>query len=341
MTATMRAAVWTAPERIEYKEVERPTAGPGEAVVKVGYGGICGSDIMIYLGKHPRATPPLILCHEFSGTIVECDDGAFEEGTRVAINPLLFCGDCYACNSGTPHICENLGLVGIDQDGGFAEFVTVPLHTIHVLPESISMAQGALVEPLAVAVHAVRASALKVGDVTAVLGAGPVGILTAQVARLAGARKVFVSELSPKRKEIARELGFDVIDVAEQDPVEVILDATEGVGVPVAFDAAGVQATVDQTGKIVRVGGQILQVGMPKTPPTVDMTMLLFREITRKPIRVYTDEDVSKAVAIAATGRVDLETPVTHTLPLEELGEAMEIAHEGTEACKILLGPDV
>jgi 2-desacetyl-2-hydroxyethyl bacteriochlorophyllide A dehydrogenase len=341
MTETMKAAVWTEPERIEYKEVERPTPGPGEALVRVGYGGICGSDLMIYLGKHPRAKPPLILCHEFSGTIVASDGDVYEKGTPVAINPLLFCGDCYACNTGIPHICESLGLVGIDQDGGFSEYVAVPLHTIHVLPESISLAQGALVEPLAVAVHAVRASDLKVGDVTAVLGAGPVGILTAQVARLAGARKVFVSELSPKRKEVARDLGFEVIDVAEEDPVEVILDATDGVGVPVAFDAAGVQATVDQTGKIVRVGGQILQVGMPKTPPRVDMTMLLFREITRKPIRVYTDEDVSKAVAIAATGEVDLEAPVTHTLPLEDLGEAMEIAHEGTEACKILMAPGV
>jgi len=327
MAELMKAALWMGTERVEVKEIERPTPGPGEALVKVAYGGICGTDLMIYLGKHPRAKAPLVMCHEFSGTIVEADGDAIAVGTRVAINPLLTCGHCYACVHGIPHVCATLGLVGIDCDGGFAEYCSVPLQTICPLPDSLSLKDAALVEPLSVAVHAVRASNLKVGDLTAVLGAGPIGILVAQVARLAGARRVFVSE--------------HVIDVSKQGTVETIMEATDGVGVPVVFESAGAQATLDDAAKVARIGGQILQVGMPKTPPTVDMTMVIFHEITRTPIRVYRDEDVAQAIAIAATGKLDLSTPVTHVLPLDDLAEGMEIAHAATDACKILLTPNL
>ena len=341
MAEMMKAALWMGPESIVVKEIERPTPGPGEALVKVAYGGICGTDLMIYLGKHPRAKAPLAMCHEFSGTIVSADGDAFAEGTPVAINPLLMCGHCYPCRNGIPHVCANLGLVGIDSDGGFAEYAVVPLHTVRPLPASLPLVQAALVEPLAVAVHAVRVSQLKVGDVTATLGAGPIGNLTAQVARLAGARRVFVSELSPKRIAVARELGFDVIDVNKQDAVDVIMEATDGAGVPVVFETAGVQATLDAAGRVARVGGQILQVGMPKTPPTIDMTTLLFREVRRTPIRVYREVDVDTAIAIAATGKLDLVAPVTHILPLDELAKGLGLAHEASEACKILIAPSV
>jgi 2-desacetyl-2-hydroxyethyl bacteriochlorophyllide A dehydrogenase len=326
-------------ERVEVRRIERPIAGPGEALIKVGFGGICGTDLMIYLGKHPRAQVPLVMCHEFSGTVVEADGDAFKAGTRVAINPLLTCGRCWACTHGLAHVCAHLGLVGIDQDGGFAEYVAVPLHTVRPVPDSVSLKQAALVEPLAVAVHAVRVSNLKVGDVTAVLGAGPVGIMTALVARLAGASKVIVSERSPRRIAVARKLGFPVVDAKVQDVVTAVLDATAGVGVPVVFETAGVQATLDQATKVARIGGQILQVGMPKTPPTVDMIALQFREISRTPIRVYRDEDVQVAIEIAASGQLDLEQAVTHVLPLSRLAEAFELAHAAEDACKILMQP--
>jgi threonine dehydrogenase-like Zn-dependent dehydrogenase len=135
--ATMNAALWMGAEQVAYQRIERPTAGPGEALVRVAYGGICGSDLTIYLGMHPRAKAPLIMCHEFAGTIVSADGDAFAPGTPVAINPLLTCGHCYACRSGIPHVCESLGLVGIDADGGFGEYVAVPLHTVRPLPAGL------------------------------------------------------------------------------------------------------------------------------------------------------------------------------------------------------------
>jgi len=184
-------------------------------------------------------------------------------------------------------------------------------------------------------------SDLRVGDVTAVLGAGPVGILVAQVARLAGALRVIVSEVSPRRLSIARDLGFDVIDATKGDAAQEIIQATDGVGVPVAFETAGTQATVAQAAQVARIGGQVLQVGMPKAPVTIDLTPPMFREVRWKPIRVYREQDVQHAIGLAADGRVDLDRPVTHILPLTELGRALELSHTATDACKLLIAPSI
>jgi (R,R)-butanediol dehydrogenase/meso-butanediol dehydrogenase/diacetyl reductase len=340
MSETMKAALWVGTEKIEYARVPKPQAGPGQALIKVGYAGICGTDLMIYLGKHPRAKAPLIASHEFSGTIVEADGDAFAPGTPVSVNPLLMCGHCYACRNGIPHVCATLKLVGIDVDGGFAEYVSVPLHTVRPVSPSLPLVQAALIEPLAVAVHALRASKFKVSDTTAVLGAGPIGIMTAQVARLAGAKHVFISERSPRRLQIARDLGFEVVDAGAQSIVDVVAEATEGEGLPVVFETAGVQPTIAEAIKMIRPGGELLQVGMPKTPPTVDITAIQFKEIVVTPIRVYREEDFNQAVAIANLGTLDLVKPVTHVMPLKDLGQAMEIAHQASDACKILLDPN-
>ncbi|MHB9033351.1 MAG: zinc-dependent alcohol dehydrogenase [Anaerolineae bacterium] len=338
MNITMLAAQWIAPGKIELRQLELAETAD-EVRIKVAYGGICGTDMMIYLGKHPRARAPLTMCHEFSGVIDWDPRGILARGQAVVVNPLLMCGECYACQNGLPHICAKLGLVGIDRDGGFAEYVNVPFNTVRLIPETLPLIEAALVEPLAVAVHAVRASDLAVGDETVILGAGPVGMMTAQVARLAGARKVWVTERSPKRIRIARELGFEVLDSSQGDVVEPLLEHTGGTGYPVVFETAGVQATITDTGKLVRPGGQILQVGMPKTAPVVDYTRLLFREIRVTPIRVYRQEDFDLAIELAASGKLDLKKPVTHVLPLEELQTAMELAHQANDTCKILLAP--
>ena len=199
MPETMRAALWLGKEQVAVRVVPRPAVGPGQALIRVAYAGICGTDLMIYLGKHPRAKAPLIMSHEFCGVIAEADGEAYPAGAPVTVNPLLTCGQCYPCRHGLSHVCERLGLLGIDADGGFAEYALAPLHTVRPLPPGLPLVEAALIEPLAVAVHAVRASDLKVGDTVAVLGAGPIGIMVAQVARLGGARRVLISERSPRQ----------------------------------------------------------------------------------------------------------------------------------------------
>lgn len=338
MTAKMMASMWTGAEKVELREVERPTPGPSEALVQVAYAGICGTDLMIFLGKHPRAVAPLIMSHEFVGTLASDSIEGLPLGSPVAVNPLLSCGACPACLRGVSHVCERLGLVGIDRDGGMAEYAAVPAHSVRPLPPSLPLARAALIEPLAVAVHAVRVSDLQVGDTTAVLGAGPVGILVAQVARLAGA-KVYVSEVSPRRLGIARRLGFDVIDAQSVDPVAALMRATDGEGVPVVFESAGVPATIAQAGRIARVLGQILQVGMPKAPIELDLTPLLFREISMTPIRVYREDDFDLAIRLAGDNVIHLQEPVTHILPLGEVEKGIHLAHQATDACKVLISP--
>lgn len=340
MTQLMQAAYWTGTEAITIRQVAVPAAN-SEVRIKVAYGGICGTDMMIYLGKHPRARAPLIMCHEFSGIIDQDASSQFAPGTPVVVNPLLMCGECYACRNGLPHVCARLGLVGIDRDGGFAEYVVVPANTVQPIPATLPLIEAALIEPLAVAVHAVRVSDLAVGDETVILGAGPIGLMTAQVARLAGARRVWVSERSPRRIQIARDLGFAVLDSSQVDVVQELLAATANTGFPVVFETAGVQATISDTCRLARPGGQILQVGMPKTPPVVDYTQLLFREVRVTPIRVYRQEDFTLAISLAAGGKLDLRQPVTHVLPLRSLKEAMELAHQASDACKILLAAGV
>jgi len=334
----MQAGYWVKPETIEVRNNPLPRQ-PGEVLLKVAYGGICGTDMMIYLGKHPRAKAPLVMCHEFVGTVVEDPSGTFAVGQPAAINPLLMCGKCYACRNGIPHICASLGLLGIDRDGGFAEYASVPLNTVRPLSPDLPLVQAALIEPLAVAVHAVRVSDLAVADETVVLGAGPVGLMVAQVARLAGACKVWVTERSPARIAIARALGFKVLDSSAGEVLPTLLGGSKGTGYPVVFETAGVQTTVTESAKLVRPGGQVLQVGMPKTPPTVDYTLLSFREIRITPIRVYRQEDFDLAITLAEGDKIDLVKPVSHVLPLSRLGEAMELARQADSACKILLQP--
>lgn len=338
MARMVKAALWTAPGTIETRQIE--LAEPrSEIRLKVAYGGICGTDMMIYLGKHPRAKAPLAMCHEFSATVDYDPNGKLTVGTPVVVNPLLMCGECYACRNGIPHVCAKLGLVGIDRDGGFAEYVNVPANTVRPISSTLPLEEAALIEPLAVGVHAVRVSDLAVGDETVVLGAGPVGLMTAQAARLAGARRIWVTERSPRRIQIAHDLGFDVLDSSTEDVTVPLLASTKDTGFPVVFETAGVQATVTDSGKLVRPGGQILQVGMPKTPPVVDLTRLQFREIRITPIRVYRQEDFNLAIVLAESGKLDLRLPVTHVMPLDRLQEAMELAHRADEACKILLSP--
>lgn len=339
--ANMLAAIWLGPEHVETREIEQPTLSPGETLIKVAYAGICGTDLMIYLGKHPRAKAPLIMSHELVGTVEASDTPDLPKGTPVAVNPLLTCGKCSSCRRGLPHICEHLGLIGIDRDGGFAEYAAIPTENLRPLPRTLPLVQAALIEPLAVAVHAVRASALRAGDATAVLGAGPVGILVAQMAQLAGARQVFVSEVSPRRLNIARRLGFPVIDAHTTDPVEAILQGTGGEGVPVVFECAGMQATLGQASRIARTGGQILQVGIPKAPVEIDLTPLLFREINITPIRVYREEDFNLAIGLAAANVLQLEEPVTHILPLTEVEKGLHLAHEAAESGKVLISPGI
>ncbi|KEP71177.1 butanediol dehydrogenase [Thioclava dalianensis] len=271
----MKAARWHGVKDIRVEEIETPTAGPGEVAIKVAWTGICGSDLHEYLAgpifvpveqNHPLShdKAPITMGHEFCGVISDlgADVSGLAIGDRVAIEPIFACGTCPACREGKYNLCDSLGFVGLSGGhGGFAATSVVPARIVHKMPDDLSMEQGALVEPAAVALHAVRMSKIKAGDATAVFGAGPIGLLVVEALRVAGAAQIHVVEPSQERREKALELGAtSAIDPMAEDPVAKIRDATGGVHV--AFEVTGVPKVLPQCIDSTRHEGQTLIVSI-------------------------------------------------------------------------------
>ena len=335
----MKALVYVEPNVVEVREVETPSVSAGEALVKVRVSGICGSDVGIAAGKHPRAQGPLVLGHESAGDIAALGEGTGDSALRVAdrvtINPLISCGACWACRHGQEHVCRVLRLIGIDQDGTFAEYVTAPVEMVCKLPEGMSHEAGALVEPLAVGVHAARSAELSGGEVAVVVGAGPIGLVTAMSAREAGAGRIFVTDVNPFRLGLAREFGFEALEAGTCDVVEVVREATEGEGADVVFEAAGSAGAAVAMTELVRARGRVVVVSVHKAPHEVNLRAVNFKEITLVGARVYSRADFAEAIALA--GRMPVDKLVTHRLALEDGVKALSLAREGGETCKVLV----
>jgi 2-desacetyl-2-hydroxyethyl bacteriochlorophyllide A dehydrogenase len=335
----MKGIVWHGKHDLRLEDVPEPTCGDGEAILEVKYAGICGSDLTIYHGKHTRAKPPTILGHEFSGVVVERrGEGypAVRVGDRVAVNPLYACGQCALCLAGHGHICERKGLYGVDSDGGFARFVKVALRAPVRIPEWASFEEGVLVEPLAVAVRAVRIGRCTFGESAVVIGGGPIGLLTAMVARVAGARTVVLVEPQPFRRQMAESLGFSVL-APEQATRAALLEMTRGRGVDVVFDAAGVPPAARAAMELVRRTGRIVVVAVYKEPVPVDLITLGYGEIEILGCCVYTPDDFARAAGLVAEKQLDVKPVATHRLKLEEGVGVFEQLGQGMHAQKVLL----
>ncbi len=275
----MKAAVYAEPNKVEFQEIEQPHVSAGWCKVKVAYCGVCGTDLNIYGGGHPRAKAPLVMGHEFSGQVY--DHPSIPDGANVTVNPLLYCGTCKPCLEGVPHVCETLKLIGIDRDGAMAEWVTVPNDSIIPLPESMSLKAGALVEPFAVAVHAVRESRYQPGDCATVFGAGPIGLCVALVLKYFGAAEVTVVEVNEFRRGLAAELGFNIIHpLNEEIPKNDLV-----------FDCAAHISVAEKLVDVTHVRGEIMIVGTYKKPTPIDLQNVNFKELTLKGTRVYTNKD--------------------------------------------------
>ena len=271
----MKAARWHGVKDIRVEEIDIPEPGPGEVAIKVAWTGICGSDLHEYLAgpifvpveaNHPLShdKAPITMGHEYCGTVAALGDGVtgLALGDRVAIEPIFACGTCLACLEGKYNLCDSLGFVGLSGGhGGFAATSVVPARMVHKMPDGLSMEQGALVEPAAVALHAVRMSKIKAGDMAAVFGAGPIGLLVVEALRVAGAAQIHVVEPSPERREKALELGAtSVLDPMAGDPVATIRAETGGVHV--AFEVTGVPRVLPQCIDATRHEGQVLIVSI-------------------------------------------------------------------------------
>lgn len=337
---TMRAAVWTGPDRLESRQVPTPTPPPGWALVKVEYTGLCGTDFSILHGTHPRAQAPLIMGHEITGVVETAASGGPAAGTRVTVEPLIHCGVCSACRNGATHVCRRLGLYGIDEPGSLAAYVALPAESLVPISAHVPAMEAALAEPLAVAVHAVSRSGLAGGERVVVFGAGPIGILTALVARHCGAEQVLVSEPSEERRRVAEGLGFDTVP-SGADPVEAVLAATGGEGADIVFDSAAHPSVAAALGKAVTVQGTVVLVGVYKKPTEVDLQALTFAENTVVGVRVYTRADVEKAVELLESDVLKLGRLPVEVFALEDIDQAFEKAMSASGVLKVLVSPEL
>lgn len=332
----MRAAVLVAPGEIEMRDVPVPQPRDGWSLVRCEYAGLCGTDFAILKGMHPRAKFPLIMGHEIVGQVAKSTAGGPAVGTRVTVEPLIVCGACGACRRGDTHVCERLGLFGIDQPGAFAEYIALPNDTLIAVPEGVSPVLATLTEPLAVAVHAVALSSLKPGDRVAVFGAGPIGMLTALVARHAGAREIIVIEPSEGRTAVAKRLGFSVIPPGS-DAIDGLNALTGGEGADVVFDAAAHPSVAAILPASVRPKGTVVLVGVYKKPTAIDLQAVTFKEIKMVGVRVYTRADVETAVKLIATDALELGQFPIEVFQLEQTTEGFDRALSSGDILKVII----
>lgn len=305
----MKQAVMTAPGQIEIRSAGVPQPGPGEVLLRIRRIGVCGSDVHVFHGKHPYTPYPVVQGHEFSATVEQVGEGVrgLAVGSKVTAMPQLFCGVCAPCRRGDYHICDQLKVQGFQAPGCAQELWTTSAEMIIPLPEAFSFEQGALVEPLAVAAHATaRAGDLR-GHRVAVLGAGPVGNLVAQVAKARGAQ-VMITDISDHRLEIARQCGLEQTSNAGREGLKDAARRIFGAdGFDVAFECVGAEATMTAAVENIEKGGTIVVVGVFGEKPRVDMGLVQDRELNLHGTLMYKREDYLLAVELIESGQVATE----------------------------------
>ncbi len=343
----MKALVKTAkgPGNIEYTDIPVPELLSDEVLIKVQAAGICGSDLKIEKDEHPYY-PPVVLGHEFSGVIerVGTEVTGWKQGDRVVSElHTKCCGRCRHCLSGQWHVCSHKRAPGWGIDGAFAEFVKMPAWLLHRLPDEIPFEHGAVMEPLAVATHAMlEKSRVLPGDYVVIIGCGPVGLLAAQVARAAGAGEVVLLGTDSDeqlRLPVARELGFSTLNVQKADPVEYVMKATEGVGADLVGEFSGSALAIKQAFSMVKIHGRLLAVGVPG-PASVEVPWkdAVFRAVDVQFSFSSKYSSWERALSMLKGGKVDVRPLISSILPLSEWRCGFDLAAQG-KAIKVLLRP--
>jgi L-iditol 2-dehydrogenase len=349
---TMNALVLHAVGNARCEAIPRPSPGRGEVLIRVGFCGVCGSDIprMFVKGTYHF---PTVCGHEFAGTVASCGQGVeeYQPGDRVVVFPLLWCGRCAACEQGRYVQCSHYDYFGSRRDGGFAEYVAVPARNLARVPEGVSMEAASMTEPAAVALHAMkRASGGFVGEAVAIFGAGPIGLMAAQWARIMGAAKVVIFDLVPEKLAMARRLGFELVfNAKETDAVERINALTASRGAEVCVDAAGVPVTLKQAVAAARVNGRVVILGNPSADVTLPAGLIsqaMRRELNLLGIwnssfsAAGNNDDWHPVIEAVASGKIDLDSLVTHRVPLVDAMDALVMMRDQREFfAKVLIEP--
>ena len=340
----MLQQVMTAPKTIEFREVADPIAEAGQVVLRIRRIGICGSDIHVYHGTHPFTSYPITQGHEVSGEIVSMGDGVegFYVGQRVTIEPQVVCGKCYPCRHGRYNLCEELKVMGFQTTGTASEYFAVDASKVTPLPEGMGFDEGAMLEPLAVAVHAVH----RMGDVKgmkiAVLGAGPIGNLVAQAAKGLGAEKVMITDISDIRLNKAIECGVDVaINTKEKDFGEALIENFGPDKADVIYDCAGNDITMGQAIKYARKGSTIILVAVFGSMAKVDLAVLNDHELDLNTTMMYTHVDYLDAIRLVNEKKVQLSPLISKHFAFRDYLSAYEYIDANRESTmKVIIDVD-
>ncbi|MBD3306896.1 alcohol dehydrogenase catalytic domain-containing protein [candidate division KSB3 bacterium] len=349
MPTTMQAVVYHAPQDLRVETIPIPPCGTDEIRVKVDACAVCGSDLKAYKHGNPRITPPLVLGHEFTGLIdtVGANVQGFAPGERVVMAVVVSCGTCDYCRRGWPNICADLSVMGFGYPGGMAEYVILPpraVHNGHVIkvPQSMQPAHAALAEPVGCVVNAMENCGIQVGDTVVVVGAGPMGIINACVAREFGAQKIILAEISDTRLQKAAQFEFHrVVNPAQEDLRQIVLDETDGLGADVVIVAAPAASPQEEALNLVRKRGAACL--FASLPVGQNMLSLDSRKIHYGELRVVgtsdtTPKQVAQAVEMLAQQRIPAEKLATHLLPLDGIFTAFDLMQRG-EALRVVLQP--
>jgi L-iditol 2-dehydrogenase len=325
---------------LELKEWPEPTPTPDEVKLKIAAAGICGTDIHIIKGEWP-SSPPVVLGHEFCGTVVEAGTRVrhFKTGDRVvASNPAQTCGKCYHCRAGNPFMCSHRVSAGYMIDGAFADYICICEERCHSLPDHVSFRQAALGEPLSVAVHAViERTTVHAGDLVLVAGPGAVGLLTMLVAKLEGARVIVAGVAKDRtRLTLAKELGADVVvDGSSEDLLGIVGRLSNGEGADLVYECSGVAGSLDLCWAAVRREGTLAQVGIYPSRIETDFNKVVMKELTVIGSFGYVWNSWRRSIQLLSERRVKSEALISHEVPLSQFEEAFRITQDGT-ATKVI-----
>jgi L-iditol 2-dehydrogenase len=321
----MLRATMTSPGKIEFDEAPKPTIGDNDVLLRIRRIGICGSDIHVYHGKHPYTSYPVVQGHEFCGEVAEVGRGveSVRVGDLATAPPQIVCGECLPCREGRYHICEKLKVIGFQAPGVAQEFFVFPESDLLKLPPGFTLELGALVEPTAVAVHAVGRAGSSAGLRVLVLGAGPIGNLVAQVARWRGAAQVLISDLSEHRLRIARECGIVNALNPQKGSLEAYVSEVFGPDrADTAFECVGVAETANQAIRGVRKGGTVIVVGVFSDRPEIDLGLVQDRELEVRGTLMYRREDYVDAVRCLSEGGIISKPLLTKSFSFRNYPEA-------------------
>ncbi len=338
----MKAMVLTAPGQVEMQDVATPVPGSGEALIRVTYSGICGTDRKIFDNSIPVGHP-LIMGHEMIGVIEEGKgsggNGGVGPGARVLVDPVMYCGTCYHCRAGQTHLCPAGLLMGRDQDGGFAEYVTAPSDHIYPLPGDVGDKDAALIQVLTTCMHAQRLAPVSAGEAVVVFGLGVTGQLHVQLAKAQGADPVIGITRSQWKRELAEELGADLTLAPGPETKDKVLELTEGRGADLVIETTGSVSVLAQALDLARIGGRVMPFSIytAKEAP-LPFYQFYFKELNIINVRAAKGEDYPDSTEMVQSGKVRLEPLITHVMPLTEINKALEMLNSSEQkTMKIIL----